>query len=167
MIGVGHVPITGKIYAMKLDLTDRKLLSLLQEDSKKTTKEYANALGLSTTAVYERIKKLEKSGMVKGYVALVDKHKVNMDFQVFCLIKLIQHTKDYVLQFEKEVLTLGEVAECYHISGDYDYILKVHVSDMEAYREFMVTKLTALNHIGSTQSSFAITEVKHTTAVHL
>ena len=152
---------------IKLDEVDVALLDLLQEDSKKTTKEYANGLNLSTTAVYERIKRLEKAGVITKYVALVDKGKVNKAFVVLCHVKLVQHAKDLVMQFEREVLKLKEVAECYHISGDYDYILKIHVSDMQAYRDFMVTKLTALNHIGSTQSSFVISEVKHTTAISL
>ncbi len=151
---------------IKIDAKDRELLMLLQEDSKRTTKEYANKLGLSTTAVYERIKRLEKTGVITKYVALVDKTKVNKAFMVLCHVKLIQHIKDYVLQFEREVVQLEEVSECHHISGDYDYILKVNVSDMEAYREFMVTKLTAIKNIGSTQSSFVINEVKYSTAVH-
>ncbi len=151
---------------IKIDAKDRELLALLQEDSKWTTKEYANRLGLSTTAVYERIKRLEKTGVIKKYVALVDKNKVNKAFMVLCHVKLIQHIKDYVLQFEREVVQLEEVSECHHISGDYDYILKVNVSDMETYREFMVTKLTAIKNIGSTQSSFVINEVKYSTAVH-
>ncbi len=151
----------------KLDETDLKLLFLLQEDAKQTTKQYANSLGLSTTAVYERIKRLEKTGTIQKYVALIDKKKINKSFVAFCHVKLIQHIKDFVLQFEQEVLKLEEVAECYHISGDHDYLLKIHVSDMEAYRDFMVTKLTAIKHIGSTQSSFVINEVKHSTAIHL
>ena len=151
---------------IKIDAKDRELLVLLQEDSKWTTKEYANRLGLSTTAVYERIKRLEKTGVITRYVALVDKNKVNKAFMVLCHVKLIQHIKEYVLQFEREVVQLEEVSECYHISGDYDYILKVNVSDMEAYREFMVTKLTAIKNIGSTQSSFVINEVKYSTALH-
>jgi len=151
---------------IKIDAKDRELLVLLQEDSKWTTKEYANRLGLSTTAVYERIKRLEKTGVITGYVALVDKNKVNKAFMVLCHVKLIQHIKDNVLQFEREVVQLEEVSECHHISGDYDYILKVNVSDMEAYREFMVTKLTAIKNIGSTQSSFVINEVKYSTAIH-
>jgi Lrp/AsnC family leucine-responsive transcriptional regulator len=86
---------------------------------------------------------------------------------VFCHIKLIQHTKDFVTTFESEVIKLHEVLECFHVSGDYDYILKVHVKDMDEYREFMVTKLTGLKHIGSTHSSFMIGEVKNTTAFTL
>jgi Lrp/AsnC family leucine-responsive transcriptional regulator len=92
---------------------------------------------------------------------------VEKAFQVLCHVKLVQHIEKNVLQFEKEVIELDEVAECYHISGDYDYILKVHVSDMEAYREFMVSKLTAISNIGSTQSSFVINEVKFSTALNL
>ncbi|MGB3150536.1 MAG: Lrp/AsnC family transcriptional regulator [Maribacter sp.] len=152
---------------MKLDATDFKLLNLLQTDCKKTTKEYANSLGLSTTAVYERIKRLEKSNTVSNYVALIDKYHVERSFTVFCHIKLIQHSRDNIQQFEREVLKLEEVVECHHLSGNYDYLLKIHVKDMEAYRDFMVSKLTAINHIGSTQSSFTIKQVKHTTAIPL
>lgn len=150
---------------LKIDGIDIKLLGLLQEDCKKTTAAYARQLNLSTTAIYERIKRLEKSGAISAYVALVDKKKVDKSFTVLCHIKLVQHIKENVIKFEREVHRLDEVVECYHISGDYDYILKIHVSDMEAYREFMVTKLTAIDNIGSTQSSFVINEVKHTTAI--
>lgn len=152
---------------MKFDEIDRKLLALLQEDCKRTTKAFSNQLNLSVTAIYERIKRLEKLGVITKYVALVNKKKVNKAFIVLCHVKLTQHSKAYVLQFEREVLQLHEVVECYHTSGDYDYILKIHVGDMEAYRGFMVTKLTALNNIGSTQSSFVINEVKHTTRIPL
>ena len=152
---------------MNFDATDLQLIELLQKDCKKTTKEYANSLGLSTTAVYERIKRLEKSKTITGYVALVDKSRVERSFTVFCHVKLIQHTRDNIQQFEREILKLNEVIECHHLSGDYDYLLKIHVKDMDAYREFMVSKLTAINHIGSTQSSFTIKEVKHTTAISL
>ena len=86
---------------------------------------------------------------------------------VFCHIKLIQHTKEYLTTFEKEVIALDEVLECFHVSGDYDYILKIGVKDMETYREFMVTKLTTLNYIGSTHSTFMIGEVKNTTQIKL
>ena len=152
---------------MKLDTIDTHLLSLIQADCKKTTKAYAQELGLSSTAVYERIKRLEREGVIRKYVALVDKNKIGRAFTVLCHVKLIQHVKENVQQFEKEVLKLEEVSECFHVSGDYDYILKIHVQDMRAYREFMVAKLTAIQNIGSTQSSFVISEVKHTTAISL
>ena len=124
-------------------------------------------LNLSVTAVYERIKKLEREGVISKYVAILDRNKVEKAFVVFCHIKLIQHSKDFVTTFENEVVKLNEVLECFHVSGDYDYILKVHVKDMDEYREFMITKLTSLQHIGSTHSSFMIGEVKNTTAFTL
>lgn len=149
---------------MILDTIDKKLLKLLQEDSKRTTKELSLKLDLSVTAVYERIKKLEREGIVKKYVALLDKNSIQKGFVVFCHLKLMQHTKEFISQFEKEVIQLNEVLECFHVSGDYDYILKICVENMEEYREFMVTKLTSLQHIGSTHSMFMIGEVKNTTA---
>lgn len=150
-----------------MDTTDKTLLTLLQHDSKRTTKELALALNLSPTAVYERIRRLERKGIVKKYIAVVDKDQIHRGFVVFCQIKLIQHTKAYLTKFEREVTRLDEVMECYHVSGEYDYLLKVCVKDMEAFREFMVTKLTDLQHIGSTQSSFSINEVKYETAFTL
>jgi Lrp/AsnC family transcriptional regulator, leucine-responsive regulatory protein len=150
-----------------LDAIDKKLLGFLQQDCKQTNKELSNKLNLSVTAVYERIKKLEKEGIINNYVALVKKEKVNKAFVAFCHIKLIQHSQEYVVKFEREVTNIDEVLECYHISGDYDYLLKVLVKDMEAFREFMVNKLTNINHIGSTHSMFVISEVKHTTAINV
>jgi len=150
-----------------MDATDKKLLQLLQADTKKTTKELSLKLNLSVTAVYERIKKLEREGIIDSYVALLDRNKINKGFVVFCHLKLLQHTKEFINQFEKEVVQLNEVLECFHVSGDYDYILKICVKDMEEYREFMVTKLTTLQHIGSTHSTFMIGEVKNTTAFTL
>ena len=152
---------------MEFDLIDKKLLMLLQDDSKKTTKELSNKLNLSVTAVYERIKKLEREGIIRNYVALLDRTKIKKSFVVFCHIKLIQHTKEYLNTFEHEVTQLTEVLECFHVSGDYDYILKICVGSMEEYREFMVTKLTNLKHIGSTHSSFMITELKNSTQYEL
>lgn len=152
---------------MTLDLIDKKLINLLQNDSKQTTKKLSLQLNLSVTAVYERVKKLEKEKVINKYVAIIDKNKIDKSFLVFCHLKLIQHTKEYVTTFEKEVLQLEEVSECFHVSGDYDYILKIYVRDMDEYRNFMVTKLTAIKYIGSTHSTFAIEEVKNTTAIRL
>lgn len=152
---------------MALDDTDKKLLLFLQEDSKQTTKELSYKLGLSVTAVYERIRKLENTGVISKYVAILNRHKIDRDFIVLCHVKLTQHKKEYVLQFEREIMNLQEVTECFHVSGDYDYILKVAVKDMEDYRNFMLSKLTTLQHIASTHSSFTISEVKNTTAIVL
>lgn len=150
---------------MKLDKTDFQILEYLQQDSKMTNKEISVKLGLSVTAIYERIKKMEREKVISGYVALVAPNKVERGFMVLCQIRLSRHTKDFLSRFENQVAKLPEVLECYHVSGEYDYILKVLVADMDAYREFMVNKLTRLDHIGNTQSTFIISSVKSTTAV--
>ncbi len=150
-----------------MDSTDKKLLHLLQNDSKKTTKELSSKLNLSVTAVYERIKKLEREGIIDKYVILLNRKKIDKGFVVFCHLKLIQHTKEFLTKFESQVIKLSEVLECHHVSGDYDYILKIVVKDMEEYREFLVTKLTTLDHIGSTHSTFMISEVKNTTVIDI
>ena len=149
---------------MTLDPIDNKLLMILQNDSKGTTKELSVKLNLSVTAVYERVKKLERLGIIDKYVALLNRDKIDKAFVVFCHVKLLQHTIEYLTSFESDVVKLDEDHECFHVSGDYDYILKVYVKNMEAYREFMVTKLTTLKYIGSTHSTFMISEVKNSTA---
>jgi Lrp/AsnC family leucine-responsive transcriptional regulator len=151
---------------MNLDATDRNLLNLLQRDATLTTKALALKLDMSSTAVYERIRKLRREGVIAGEVALLDREKIGKPFVVFCHIKLQRHSREEVIRFEREVAKLDEVHECFHVSGDSDYILKVLVENMQVYREFMVGKLTALQ-IGSTQSSFMISEVKNTTAFAL
>ena len=148
---------------MTFDAIDTKLLKLLQIDAKQTTKQLSAKLNLSVTAVYERIKKLEREGVIEKQVVLLNRNKIKKGFVVFCHLKLMQHTKEFISDFEKDVVKLNEVLECFHVSGDYDYILKICVENMEEYREFMVTKLTTLQHIGSTHSTFMIGEVKNTT----
>ena len=152
---------------MKLDSIDAQLLNYLQKDAKQTNKELASKLNMSVTAVYERIKKLEKAGVIDNYVALLNKESIGRAFIAFCHIKLVKHSQELVNQFEKEVATIDEILEVYHLSGDYDYLLKVHVKDMESFRKFMVNKLTNIDHIGSSNSMFVISEVKHTTAVNI
>jgi Lrp/AsnC family leucine-responsive transcriptional regulator len=150
-----------------LDITDKKLINLLQNDSKQTTKQLSLQLNLSVTAVYERVKKLENQKVIEKYVAIVNRNKIEKSFLVFCHVKLVQHSREYVTTFEREILKLAQVSECFHVSGDYDYILKIYVKDMDEYRDFMVTKLTAIKYIGSTHSTFSIEEVKNTTVINL
>ena len=153
--------------AYKLDAVDIGLLEALQADAKQTNKQLSLQLNLSVTAIFERIKRLEREGIIKQYVALLDKNKVHRGYTVFCQIKLKEHLQKSIHEFEREVVKLPEVAECFHLSGEYDYLLKIHVQDMQHYRTFMVNKLTTLRHIGSTQSAFTISEVKNQTAVSL
>lgn len=152
---------------MEFDIIDRKLISYLQKDSKVTTKWLSLELDLSITAVYERIKKLERIGVIEKYVAVINKGKIDKSFMVFCHIKLVQHSNKYITKFEADVIQLEEVLECYNVSGEYDYILKVVVKNMRAYRNFINLKLTTLEHIGSTHSIFIISELKNSTEVSI
>ena len=132
---------------MELDAIDKKLLMLLQKDSKVTTKRLSVQLNLSTTAVYERIKKMERVGIVKKYMAVLDKEKVGKGFTVLCHVKLVQHSHEYLTKFEKDVVGLDEIVECFNVSGEYDYILKVVVKDMKAYRAFINEKINQITGI--------------------
>lgn len=146
---------------MKLDHTDYKIIELLQQNCKQTTKEMADQLDLSTTAVYERVKKLEKQNIITDYVAIINKEKINRSFMTIAHVKIKSHSKEAIIKFEKKIDQIPEVMECFHVSGEYDYILKIGVQDMEAYREFMLSKLTTLEEVQSTHSMFVIKEVKN------
>ncbi|MDM8159160.1 Lrp/AsnC family transcriptional regulator [Labilibaculum sp. K2S] len=140
----------------KLDKTDRKILQLLQQDCRITTKELAEKLHLSNTPVYERVKKLERSGIIKGYVARLDPDKIDRSMMVFISILLTKHTRDVVDKFEAEVLALPEVMEFYYTSGNYDALLKLMVKDMKAFQFFIQEKLSKFEHISRFNSTFVI-----------
>jgi len=146
---------------MNLDKTDLEILNHLQENSKFTHKQLSIKLSLSPTAIFERIKKLERTGIIRVYSAILDRKTLGKELMVFSHIKLEKHSQKNITEFEKQIKLLNEVHECYHVSGDYDYILKMTFSDMDSYREFMVKKLTTIPSIGSTHSIFVINEVKN------
>ncbi|UXP33345.1 Lrp/AsnC family transcriptional regulator [Reichenbachiella agarivorans] len=150
-----------------LDVVDIKLLNLLQTSSNMTTKELAKLVNLSPTPVFERIKRLEKNGFIKKYVAVLDADKLDRGLIVFCNITLKQHSKEIGHQFVEEITALEEVTECYNISGDYDFLLKVLVRDMKHYQDFVFNRLGAVNNVGSAHSTFVMAEIKHTHAVPL
>lgn len=143
-----------------LDATDKRILALLQENAHFTNKEIAARLSITTTPVYERIKRMEEQGYIQRYTALVDGKKLGFTLVAYCNVQLKEHAQDYLRQFESEVHSLAEVIECYHIAGMFDYLLKVIVKDMAAYQNFIVNKLAALDNIGNVQSSFVMTQVK-------
>ncbi len=149
--------------AIKIDQTDKEILRHLQQDALLTTKELASRLNLSPTPVYERVRRLEKDGVIKKYVALVDREKVLKDLMVFCSIRLKEHAQEAGARFVQEIVRLDEVQECYNISGDYDFMLKIVVHDMREYQAFLMNKLASLENIGSTHSIFVMSEIKHET----
>lgn len=148
-----------------MDSTDREILKFLQQDAKLTTKELASRLNLSPTPVYERVKRLENEGVIKKYVAIVDREKVGKNLMVFCNIRLKEHARDAGEKFVREIVALEEVIECLNISGEYDFMIKVVVTDMREYQSFLMNKLASLENIGSTHSIFVMSEIKNETAL--
>jgi Lrp/AsnC family transcriptional regulator, leucine-responsive regulatory protein len=145
---------------MKLDSTDKELLKLLQQDAHLTIKQLSSMLNLSPTPIYERIKRMEKDGIIKKYVAVIDREKIDRELMVFCNIRLKEHAQEMGKTFVDKVLSMTEVVECYNISGEYDFLLKVTVKDMKSYQAFLMNKLAALDNIGSTHSNFVMSEIK-------
>ena len=152
---------------IKLDSTDIKLLELLQQDGRITTKALADKLKLTTTPVFERIKRLEREGVIEKYVALVNQKKIDKKLIVFVSIAIKNHTRSYLDSFTKEMNSHPEVQECYHIAGQFDYLLKVVLRDMEAYERFIFTKLSVNPNIGNVQSSFVLSKNKYSTALKI
>ena len=140
----------------KLDKTDRKILQLLQQDCRITIKELAQKLHLSNTPVYERVKKLERSGIIKNYVAVLDPEKIDRSMVVFISISLTKHTRDVVEKFEYEVLALPEVMEFYITSGNFDAMVKIMVKDMNAFQHFIQEKLSKFEYLTRFNSTFVI-----------
>lgn len=150
-----------------MDKIDRQILMLLQEDAKRNTKEISSLIGLSVTPTYERIKKLEQSKVIKSYVALLDKTKIDKKVIAYCQITLAKHQKELINNFKDDVLLLTEVMECHHVSGNYDFLLKVSLKDINAFHDFINEKLSLVEGILTIQSSFVMNSVKESTAYTL
>lgn len=146
----------------KLDEIDLQLLKFLGEDSKQTIKELADRVKLSHTPVFERVKRLELAGYIKKYIAIIDAEKLNYGLIVFCNIKLKQHGKSIGHEFVTDIQRITEVVECYNISGDYDFLLKVYARDMKHYQDFVFNTLGSVESIGSAHSTFVMSENKNT-----
>lgn len=148
-----------------LDSNDLAILKLLQANARITVKEISEKIHLSTTPVHERIKRLEQSGVIKQYVTLLDYNKVNRSLMVICYVSLKEHSKTAGVKFIKNINELQEVIECYSISGEFDFMLKVLCQDMNAYYDFHVNKLSQQENMGNVQSVFVMGVIKETTQV--
>ena len=144
-----------------IDEIDIKILRALQEDARQTTKELAAKVNLSTTPVFERLKRLEREGYIRQYVAILDAEKLDLGFEVYCSVKLKQMSRDVARDFTRMIRQIPQVAECYNISGEYDYLLKIRARNMKEYNEFVINTLGTIDAIGSVQSSFVMNEIKH------
>ena len=148
------------ISASRLDDTDIRILRELQANARITTKQLAAAVNLSTTPVFERLKRLEREGYIRKYVAILDAAKLNRGFQVFCSVKLKQMNRDIAHNFVELIRQVPQVSECYNIAGEYDYLLKINAPDMKSYNDFLINGLGTIDSIGSILSTFVMDEIK-------
>ncbi len=146
----------------KLDQKDLAILKLLQHNARITVKEISDKVHLSTTPVYERIKWMEETGVIKQYATLVDHAKVKKGLMVICYVSLKQHNKTAGAKFIKAINEMNEVIECYNISGEFDFMLKVVAENMDDYYDFHVNRLSEIENIGNVQSVFVMGIIKQT-----
>ncbi|MCO5261144.1 MAG: Lrp/AsnC family transcriptional regulator [Crocinitomicaceae bacterium] len=144
----------------QIDTIDAKILELLKTNAKLGTKEIASQIGLTITPTYERVRRLEKRGVIKSYITVIDKKKQGYALSVLCNVQLKSHAAEYLEEFEKEIIHLQEVTDCYHIAGNFDYLLKINIKDMDSYAVFVKEKLAVIPHIATVQSSFVMRTLK-------
>ena len=153
---------TAESTSIQLDEKDIELLRLLQDNARMTVKEIAEKINLTSTPVHERIKRLEETGVIKQYAALVDPSKVGKGLTVICYVSLKEHSKTAGTKFIKAIHSLNEIVECYNISGEFDFMLKVVSENMETYYDFHVNKLSQIENMGQVQSVFVMGVIKQT-----
>lgn len=144
-----------------LDDKDKEILRVLQHEARLTNKELAAKVHLSTTPTYERVKRLERTGYIKQYATILDAHKLNKGFTVFCSVKLRQINAERAIAFEEMINEIPEVTECYNISGSFDFMLRVQSPDMRTYQQFLLNVLGRHDNIASLESTFVMEEIKH------
>ena len=145
----------------RMDKTDLLILRALQQNARLTTKELAAKVHLSTTPVFERVRKMEREGIISAYTTVLNAEKLNRGFVVFCQVKLNRLGRDIAHNFAQTIAAIPEVTECYNISGRYDYLLKIHAPNMKYYQEFVLNVLGTIEHLGSLESTFVMDEIKH------
>lgn len=152
---------------MLLDEVDGRILEILQNDSRKTIKEISHELGLTSTPVFERIKKLEKAGIIKQYVAILDNDKLGRKLHAFIDISIKDHSKVAIDSFVEDIIQHPEVQACYHITGVSDFLLKVLVEDVEKYNDFVLNKLSTVPNIGRVETRFSLSTRKDTHMIRI
>lgn len=148
-----------------LDAIDRKILAILQQDGRTTMQQLADQVGLSLSPCHRRVKLLESRGVIGRYAAMVDQKAIGLHVSVFISIKLVRQKEEDLTRFAKAISRWDEVLECYLMTGNRDYLLRVVAADLAAYETFLKTKLTRLDGIASIESSFALSQVKYSIAL--
>ena len=143
-----------------LDKTDIQILKIFQENGRITIKELARMVHLSPTPVFDRVRRLESSGIIERYTTVLNADKLGRGFIVFCSVKLRRMGKEIANDFVTRIKNIPEVAECYNISGEFDYLLKIYAPGMQYYNEFCINVLGTIESLGSIQSSFVMNPIK-------
>lgn len=149
----------------KLDPTDRTLLRLLQKDGSMALAELAEAVNLTTTPCWKRLKRLEESGILRQRVALLDPAKLGLSFTAFVQVKTSNHSKEWYHRFVGTVSEFPDVMEFYRMAGEYDYMMKVQVADMAAFDLFYKKLVNCIDGLTNVTSTFAMEPLKYTTAL--
>lgn len=147
---------------LRLDDIDLKILRCLQDNARLTTKELSEKVNLSTTPVFERLKRLERDGYIKKYVAVLDAEKLDRGFLVFCSVKLKQMNRDVANDFVSVIQNIPQVTACYNVAGEFDYLLTINAPSMKYYNDFVINVLGTIESIGSILSTFVMKEIKQT-----
>lgn len=150
-----------------MDKIDKQILNLLQENAKLNSKEIGDIIGLSQSPTYERIKKLEKSGLIEGYYISVNRKMIGKSLVVFCELSLMSHSVNAIKQFEKRIQQIESVMECHHLAGSKDYLLKIIVADIESYQKVLSEQLASIPNVSQINSSFVLNEIKNSTSFEL
>jgi DNA-binding Lrp family transcriptional regulator len=145
---------------IKLDKTDEALLEALQKNARVTNKELGEIIHKSPTAAFERVKQLERDQVIEKYTIKINKKKLGLMLTVYAVVQLKEHRNAFLVEFEKEVVNFTQVRECYHMTGNFDYMLKVSVPDIDTYHDFIKNKLANLPNIGNVQSYFVMSTIK-------
>jgi DNA-binding Lrp family transcriptional regulator len=152
---------------IKLDATDKKILDILQRNSNITNAQLAKEIGLSPAPTLERVNKLETSGVIKSYHAVIDPASVGLGVSTFVMVTLKGHNKDNINKFIAAIKSIDEVVECHHITGAGDFILKIVCSDITAYQQLMLDKVSNIEVVDSLQSMVILSTFKDSKAVPL
>ncbi|MDH6232124.1 Lrp/AsnC family leucine-responsive transcriptional regulator [Mesorhizobium soli] len=151
----------------KLDRIDSKIIAVLQSDGRITLQELADKVGLSPTPCARRLRMMEDEGIIKGYSAIIDQAKIGLPVSAFASIKLERQREEYLDRFAQTVSNWPEVVDCYLMTGQYDYLMRVVVADLAAYEAFLKTKLTRLEGVASIETSFALGQTKRSEVLPL
>ncbi len=151
----------------KIDAIDKKLIEELQNNCKQSIKQLADKVNLSVSPTHERIKKIEESGIIKGYIGLVDPQTLGKNLTVYCQVTLVKHQEKYLNDFEKYVSDIDEIIEVAYVTGDYDFLLKILLEDMNEYQDFIIKKISQLDIISNIKSTFVIKQSKNTNKIKI